>query len=40
MGDAAPVRAALAQTDEEHVAVDELRAAVELYETLATRLLY
>lgn len=30
----------VAHTDEEHVAVDELRAAVELYETLATRLLY
>jgi acetylornithine deacetylase len=30
----------VAHTDEEHVAVDELRAAVGLYEKLATRLLY
>jgi acetylornithine deacetylase len=30
----------VAHTDEEHVGVDELRAAVELYETLAARLLY
>ncbi len=30
----------VAHTDEEHVASDELRAAVELYETLAARLLY
>lgn len=30
----------VAHTDEEHVAVDELRAAVELYEKLAVRLLY
>ncbi len=30
----------VAHTDEEHVAVDELRAGVELYEQLAVRLLY
>ena len=29
----------VAHTDEEHVAIDELRAAVSLYETLAARLL-
>jgi acetylornithine deacetylase len=29
----------VAHTNEEHVAVDELRAAVELYERLATHLL-
>jgi len=30
----------VAHTDDEHVAIDELRAAVELYEKLAARLLY
>ena len=30
----------VAHTDEEHVAIDELLAAVDLYENLATRLLY
>ena len=29
----------VAHTDEEHVAIDELRAAVDLYEELAMRLL-
>jgi acetylornithine deacetylase len=30
----------VAHTDEEHVAIDELRAAVDLYENLVKRLLY
>jgi len=30
----------VAHSDEEHVAIDELLAAVDLYENLATRLLY